>query len=209
MAHRKGQRRLRIETLVLLTAVAIFTVGPTGVVSSTPAPDVATAGDADASEAFDRMMQVLTHPRCLNCHPAGDQPRQGENGRLHRFGVQRGADGHGTAALTCGACHQAANNDHSGVPGAPHWHLAPRSMAWEGLSSAEIARSMLDPERNGGRSPAEIEAHLTTDALVLWAFEPGVDHEGTPREKPPISESEYIAAVEAWFAAGTPIPESP
>lgn len=80
-------------------------------------------------------------------------------------------------------------------------------MAWEGLSRNEIARSMLDPEKNGGRSPAEIEQHLTQDALVLWAFEPGVDHEGNPREAPPVSKDDFIEAVKAWFAAGMPIPE--
>ena len=162
----------------------------------------------DTAQAFDLMMQVLSHRRCINCHPAGDRPHQGEDSHLHRLGVQRGPEGHGTAALTCHSCHQSANNDDSGVPGAPHWHLAPRSMAWEGLSRSEIARSMLDPARNGGRSPAEIEHHLIHDPLVLWAFEPGVDHEGTPREAPPVAVDTYIAAVKAWFAAGSPIPDN-
>lgn len=160
-----------------------------------------------ADGAFGQMMAVLTHKRCLNCHPSGDRPRQGEDSHLHRFEVQRGEDGHGLAALRCGTCHQKTNNAQSGVPGAPHWHLAPRSMAWEGLSRVEIARSMLDPSRNGGRSPQEIEQHLTEDLLVLWAFDPGVDHEGTPREKPPVSQENYVQAVRDWFAAGTPIPE--
>ena len=81
-------------------------------------------------------------------------------------------------------------------------------MAWEGLNRYEIARSILDPAKNGGRNPAEIEQHLTTDPLVLWVFEPGVDHEGKAREKPPISREDYLAAVKAWFAAGTPIPDA-
>ena len=181
-------------------------------VASLIGAEPSTAADAgtsamDGATSFDQMMQVLTHRRCMNCHPAGDQPRQGEDSHLHRFHVQRGADGHGSAALACGTCHQAENNDFSGVPGAPHWHLAPRSMGWEGLNRYEIARAMLDPEKNGGRSPVEIERHLVTDPLVLWAFEPGVDHEGKPREKPPISREQFVAAVKAWFAAGAPIPE--
>lgn len=159
---------------------------------------------ADAS--FDQMMAVLTHKRCVNCHPSGDRPRQGEGSHLHRFGIQRGADGHGVAALRCETCHQEENNQYSGVPGAPHWHLAPRSMAWEGLNRVEIAQAMLDPAKNGGRDLQEIVTHLTEDPLVLWVFEPGIDHEGVPREKPPVSKEDYIAAVKAWAAAGATIP---
>jgi len=43
--------------------------------------------------------------------------------------------------------------------------------------------------------------------LVLWAFNPGVDQEGNPREKPPVSEEDFIAAVKTWMDAGAPIPE--
>ncbi len=171
-----------------------------------PVREVAT--DSPIMEtAFDSMMAVLTHPRCMNCHPSGDRPKQGIEGHTHYFNVQRGVDNHGLPALRCNTCHQTANNLNSGVPGAPHWHLAPRSMAWEGLSRAAIARVMLNPETNGGKTPEEIITHLTEDELVLWAWNPGVDQEGNPREKPPLSEADYIAAVKAWAANGLPIPE--
>ena len=160
----------------------------------------------EASEAFEQMMQVVSHKRCVNCHPAGDRPHQGEDSHLHRFGVQRGEDGHGVSALRCNTCHQEENNILSGVPGAPHWHLAPRSMGWEGLNKVEIAQAMMDPTKNGGRSPEEIMHHLTEDPLVLWVFEPGVDHEGVPREAPPISKEAYINAVKTWIESGAIIP---
>ena len=79
-------------------------------------------------------------------------------------------------------------------------------MAWEGLSRAEIARVMLDPETNGGKNKEEVIKHLTEDKLVLWAWNPGVDQEGKPREKPPLSEEDYVAAVKSWAAQGMPIP---
>jgi hypothetical protein len=163
--------------------------------------------DSGSSEAFDKMMAVITHKRCMNCHPSGDRPKQGEDSHIHLFNVQRGEDGHGTAALKCSTCHQDRNDPFSGVPGAPHWHLAPRSMAWEGLSRTEIARSITDPEKNGGRSLAEVEKHLTEDPLVLWAFEPGTNPQGFPRQKPPVSKEDFIAAVKTWIAEGAPIPE--
>jgi hypothetical protein len=158
-------------------------------------------------EPFDKMMAVLTHKRCVNCHPADPYPRQGEDSHVHNFGVQRGAANHGTAALQCSTCHQPENNNNSGVPGAPEWSLAPAGMAWQGLSRVEIARSMLDPERNGDRDLDELVKHLTEHELVLWAWEPGVDASGTPREKPPVGKEEYIAAVKAWAAAGAQVPE--
>jgi hypothetical protein len=156
---------------------------------------------------FDKMMAVLTHQRCLNCHPADDRPRQGEDSHIHNFEVRRGPDNHGVAALKCQSCHQDENNDFSGVPGAPEWSLAPIEMAWAGLSRVEIARSMLNPANNGGRSLEETVKHLTEHELVLWAWEPGMDAAGNPREKPPVSKEEYIQAVKEWAAAGAVIPE--
>jgi hypothetical protein len=80
-------------------------------------------------------------------------------------------------------------------------------MKWEGLTKSEIARSILNPENNGGRTLEETVHHLTEHPLVLWAWEPGVDASGNPREKPPVPVDEYIEAVKTWAAAGTPIPE--
>lgn len=175
--------------------------------SSATDPTLITKQKASASDPFDVMMQVVTHQRCVNCHPAGDRPHQGDDSHLHHFGVQRGEDGHGLTSLQCGTCHQSENNDFSGVPGAPHWHLAPRSMAWEGLNRVEIAQAILDRTKNGDRSLEEIEHHLTNDPLVLWVFDPGVNNEGTPREKPPVSKEDYIKAVKQWVEEGAHIPE--
>ena len=160
-----------------------------------------------ADTPFDIMMRVLTHKRCVNCHPSGEHPRQGEDSHYHNFGVTRGADNHGAVALRCQTCHQAENNNFSGVPGAPEWSLAPLSMKWEGLSRVEIAQSMLDPARNGGRTLDEIVEHLTEHELVLWAWEPGIDASGRPREVPPVPKEEYIQAVKEWAEAGALIPE--
>lgn len=172
-----------------------------------PADPPPRQNDQPADEKpFEVMMEVITHKRCMNCHPAGDRPHQGEDSHLHYFDVQRGAEGKGLNALKCATCHQSENNLFSGVPGAPNWHLAPRSMAWEGLSRTEIAEAILDPTKNGNRSIEEIEHHLTEDPLVLWVFEPGINNEGTPREKPPVSKEAYIKAVKQWVKEGANIP---
>jgi len=186
---------------ILLTGFVLVALTLTGLAmtATTTAPE---------STPFDVMMSALTHKRCVNCHPSGDRPRQGEDSHTHNFNVQRGIDGHGVAALQCATCHRPENNDFAGVPGAPHWHLAPREMAWEGKTRTEIARQMLDPDRNGGKSLDDIVRHLTEDELVLWAWNPGVDDEGVPREKPPVSKQAYITAVKEWAAAGAPIPQT-
>lgn len=202
MKHRTPP--LRLYLVFLLLSVAALGLGLSTSEAPAPKPDSAQAEPPD--QPFDLMMTVLTHQRCVNCHPSDDYPRQGEDSHVHNFGVRRGPDNQGTAALGCAACHQGENNANSGVPGAPEWSLAPVSMAWQGLSRVEIARSMLDPARNGGRDLEELVKHLTEHELVLWAWDPGVDANGTPREKPPVGKEEYIAAVKAWVAAGAPIP---
>ena len=161
----------------------------------------------NADNPYHTMMQVLTHERCLNCHPSDNVPKQGDDSNPHYFGMSRGADNNGFEATNCATCHQKENNAYSGVPGAPHWALAPKSMAWEGLSATEIAKAMLDKSKNGNRSHEDLLHHLTADELVLWAFRPGVDSEGQPRTKPPISEDSYKTAVKEWFANGAVIPE--
>ena len=160
-------------------------------------------GELESEEAFNKMMDVLTHQRCVNCHPSDDIPKQGEDRHAHRFDISRT---NAAGATNCNTCHQASNNNFSGVPGAPDWALAPHTMRWEGLSRTEIAESMMDPARNGNRTPADIMHHLTEHELVLWAWEPGIGVDGNPRELPPVSKEDYIKAVKTWIELGAVIP---
>ncbi len=190
---------------VMTVVLGVFFFDARNVVRAVTSEGTNVAGQSEESP-FDIMMKVLSHKRCLNCHPSDNRPRQGEDMHMHHFEVQRGPNNHGLEVLKCETCHQEENNSFSGVPGAPHWHLAPRSMGWVGLSRVEIAQAMLDPVRNGGRSLAEIQRHLTEDKLVLWAFDPGIDHEGREREKPPVSKEDFIQAVKDWVSTGAAIP---
>ena len=201
-------KNVRILLLLVVAAVVAVSTGLWADANSLPDRDLASEeATIEYDSDFDKMMAVLTHKRCVNCHPSDNYPRQGEDSHIHRFGVQRGDDNHGIAALRCETCHQHDNNNYSGVPGAPEWSLAPPSMAWQGLSRVEIAQSMLNPENNGGRNLEEIVEHLTEHELVLWAWEPGIDADGNEREKPPVPKDEYIAAVKSWAANGAIIPE--
>ena len=162
---------------------------------------------ADPEEAFNIMMDVITHQRCMNCHPSGDRPRQGEDSHIHTQGVKRGKENKGTVFFKCQTCHKEKNNGGAGIPGAVDWQLAPLSMAWEGLSRNEIARVILDKSKNGNRSIDDIVDHLATNELVNWAFEPGVDPHGVPREVPPVTKDIFLKAVKDWAEAGAIIPK--
>src|SRR3954451_21888652 len=140
---------LRFQLLVSMVAVATSMVA--GYAASETAPQAlaapesfASIADTDARSAalFAELGKVLTYPRCVNCHPAGDRPLQGEMGRKHQPPVERGTDGHGLAAMRCSICHQQANFDPAHVPGHPQWHLAPREMAWEGKTLGQICTQL-------------------------------------------------------------------
>jgi hypothetical protein len=150
---------------------------------------------------FTELGKVLTHPRCVNCHPAGDRPRQGDEGRPHQPPVVRGPDGHGLASLRCPVCHQQANFEPGRVPGHPEWHLAPREMAWEGKTLGEICVQIKDRKRNGNRSLEELIHHIGEDTLVGWAWSPGYG-----RSPAPGTQQRAGALVAAWAKAGAACP---
>jgi hypothetical protein len=159
-----------------------------------------------SEESYNMMMDVLTHQRCMNCHPNDNIPKQGNDRHPHYFGMARGEDDKGFQATNCNTCHNSENNRYSGVPGAPHWSLAPARMGWEGLTRSQIAERLLDKNANGQRSFDELVKHMTEDDLVLWAWTPGIDANGQEREIPPVSKEEFKNAVEYWFDNGAVIP---
>jgi len=199
----KSSRRERRPGLLVHVAAALAVAALIVACSDSEDPVVlpnalgATETVRPAGETpFDVVMSVLSSPRCTNCHPTDNRPRQTDLQAIHGFDVVRDA-----TVQTCATCHHEENNEYSNVPGAPHWDLAPISMGWLGLSEAELATVLLDPEANGDRSHEELLEHMSEDGLVLWAWEPGGD-----REPPPIPHDEFVAALEAWFDAGAPIP---
>jgi hypothetical protein len=162
----------------------------------------AIADPATRSQALVlEMHRVLGHPRCVNCHPADDSPRQRDGHELHDPPVLRGDEDRGVAGMRCATCHQDRNAVLARVPGAPDWHLAPRAMAWLGKDAAALCAQLKDPTRNGHRPLARIAQHLAQDALVGWGWAPGAD-----RAPAPGSQAELGALAEAWIATGAVCP---
>jgi hypothetical protein len=198
-------RTIPVLALAALLAVVVSmhaASGPPEESLASPASFDAIGDTAARSAAlFTEAGKVLTHPRCVNCHPAGDRPRQGDVRRLHQPPVARGEDGFGLSAMRCPICHQAANFEPAGVPGGPGWHLAPREMAWEGKTLAEICAQIKDPARNGGRSLDEIVHHVGEDHLVGYAWAPGGN-----RQPAPGTQAKEGALLDAWVKTGAVCP---
>lgn len=167
-----------------------------------PSTFAAISDPAQRSQAlFQEASRVLTHPRCVNCHPSGDVPLQGDRAELHDPPVLRGASNHGVAGLECGSCHQDRNLELARVPGAPHWALAPATMAWVGKSTRAICEQLKDPERNGGKTLPQIVDHTRHDPLVAWGFSPGGG-----RTPAPGNQARFGALMAAWVETGAVCP---
>ncbi len=146
---------------------------------------------------FKEAGKVIMHPRCLNCHPVDNTPRQGEDMHVHSPPVQRGPAGSGPPGMRCSTCHGKANYDPARIPGHARWRLAPVEMAWAGQPLGAICEQIQDPKRNGGRTLKQIVDHMARDSLVGWAW-----HPGDGREPAPGTQEEFGALVKAWAEAG-------
>jgi len=88
----------------------------------------------------------------------------------HSMNVQRGADNQGATGLKCATCHGTENNPNSGVPGAAHWGLAPKSMGWVGLNMRELCRAIKDPNKN---HPTSLERRHAMTCTIERVLTPG------------------------------------
>jgi hypothetical protein len=171
--------------------------------SSTLQPPSAFAAISDSAERsraiFGEASKVLTHPRCMNCHPATDRVLQGNDNHPHEPVATR--------QTPCVTCHTDRNftlqerASYRSIPGHPRWMAAPIEMAWEGKSVGEICRQIKDPDRNGGRNLSLLHEHLAHDDLVAWGWQPG---EG--RDPAPGSQALLGELIQAWIDTGAQCP---
>jgi mono/diheme cytochrome c family protein len=198
--------RPRTHRTLLLLAAALA-----GAVTLSVRPDaaaVARPADKDAAgarAAFLEVYKVLMHPRCMNCHPSGDSPLQGDDSHVHMQNVKRGEDGKGKYALKCANCHQDANLPGANMPpGNPTWHLPTKKMplVFQGKSPRELADQLKDPRQNGGKTLEQLVEHVTHDKLVLWAWQPG-----DGRTKPPLAHEQFVMKLREWVEKGAASPK--
>ncbi len=157
---------------------------------------------------FEEAGKVIQHPRCVNCHPAGDHPLQGMAMHVHQPPVSRGDGDIGMPGMMCSTCHGQANVEIIGqaetlksIPGHPEWHVAPIEMAWEGKTLGQICEQIKDPARNGGKTIDEIVEHMAHDSLVGWGWNPGAG-----REPVPGTQDVFGELIRRWAEDGASCP---
>jgi len=159
-------------------------------------------------DAWTRIYEVTSHPRCSNCHVGADN-RPMWSGltygkvRPHGMNINAGDSRIGAETIQCSTCHayRESVNDipHAAPQVAMNWQLAPVEAEWFGKSSDEICNQLRDPDRNGGRTMVELAEHLNHDLILHWAWNPGGG-----REAAPYSLQEHIDDLLVWGVAGFP-----
>ncbi|HVW13442.1 MAG TPA: hypothetical protein VHB54_06470 [Mucilaginibacter sp.] len=194
-------KRTATVVIALLAAVGLMSFELTG--NHDGGKIVVVKDSVGSVAAFRQVYKVLMSPRCMNCHPAGDIPLQGDDSHLHAMSPRRGTDGAGMYAMRCSNCHQPANTPglHT-PPGNPKWHLPPADMkmVFQGRTPHQLAKQIIDPDRNGHKSMDQLIAHAS-DTLVTGAWHPG---EG--RTLPPMSYKAFKKAWITWLTKGAYAP---
>lgn len=161
--------------------------------------------EQESKAAFLKAYTVFMHPRCMNCHPAGDVPLQGDDSHAHLQGVKRGVDGKGLYAMKCKNCHQDANLKGPNLPpGMPDWKLPPanRKMVFQGKTPRELALQFKDNNFTGFKNLNEMIKHVEKADLVVNSFVP---LEGKSRL--PMSHQAFVGYVKEWLAKGAAVPD--
>lgn len=162
-----------IAALVLATPALAEGEGDPIAVKNIPAQGSVTL--EDGLDAFARIFEVASHPRCANCHvgnsniPMWSGPSYGKT-RPHGMNINAGESRIGAETVMCSTCHR-TNTDLVSAPHTPphfgiDWQLAPVEFVWFGKSAEEICAQMKDPERNGGRDWEGLVDHLIHDASL-------------------------------------------
>jgi len=132
----------------------------------------------DPLTIFAKMMPVLSHDRCVNCHGATN-PYTGD---YHPGAVPQSS--------TCVGCHTAKTT--------AVWSLAPYPMAFFKKTTRQLCDHFslnLAPSEN-------IAIHLETDELIGLAFAGRRGNAVGPEytQKPPMTRAEFVRAYRTWVA---------
>lgn len=194
-----------LSFLLFVTAVMTTAFKEKSDDSNRPKTSAFSAKDSvESVMAFASVYKVLMSPRCMNCHPAGDVPLQGDDSHQHTMIPKRGTDGKGVYAMKCANCHQPTNTPGLHMPpGNPEWHLPPASMkmVFEGRTPHQLAKQLVDRKQNGNKTMEQLLEHAN-DQLVLAGWNPG---EG--RTLPPMSHAEFAKAWTTWIKKGAFAPK--
>ncbi|MEO8764776.1 MAG: hypothetical protein ABI416_10835 [Ginsengibacter sp.] len=191
-----------INVLVVILSIIGIAISGFSVKNGIPRnllPGEINSDSVASVKAFLDVYKVLMSPRCMNCHPAGDRPLQGDSGHIHTMNVQRGKDGKGLYALKCSNCHQPENAEaNHAPPGNPKWQLPPANMkmVFQDKSAHDLALQIMDYSKNGHKNIQQLLEHAR-DTLVKAGWNMGKSH-----QPPPLSYQDFVAAWDTWINTG-------
>ena len=191
---------------IIISVIAIMSFSfKNGSTISNPKNEIINKDSVESVKAFMDVYKVLMSPRCMNCHPAGDVPLQGDDSHIHTMLPQRGNNGKGIYAMKCMNCHQPTNIEGLNTPpGNPNWHLPPANMkmVFQGRTPNQLAKQLVNPKTNGNKNLQQLIEHAD-DGLVKAGWDPG---EG--RTIPPMSHEEFKKVWVTWIKTGAYAPRS-
>ena len=202
----KAHYFLPVKTIVVVTVIlsVIVFLTTSAFKEKNSAADVAgykifSTDSTESVRAFLQVYKVLMSPRCMNCHPAGVQPLQGDDSHVHTALAQRGKDGKGLYAGKCSNCHQPENTPglHT-PPGNPKWSMPPANMkmVFQGRTARQLALQIMDYNKNGHKNKNQLLEHAR-DTLVKAAWNMG---EG--RTPPPLAYDAFLNVWDTWIKKG-------
>lgn len=199
---------MRLLSLLLVCLSLTGHAAETTVTINPPAEG--SVSEADGLDAWVRIYEVASHPRCANCHtgpsdrPMWSGPSYGRT-RPHGMNVQADSTRIGALTMICQTCHSATGHPQDIPHAAPRvgmtWRLAPPEAHWFGQSSRKICEQLKNPALNGGRDYLQLAEHLEHDLILHWAWQPGPG-----REPAPYSLQAHVDDLLIWGAAGMPCP---
>ena len=205
---------LNAMAILAATCVSLSVIAADEKIELNPPADGSVSKE-QGLDAWSRIYEVASHPRCANCHtgesdrPMWSGPSYGK-ARVHGMNIRAGATRIGAEYILCSTCHTTKNTDwdnanvtaHAAPRVAMNWALAPVEAHWFGQSSEQICSQLRDPATNGGRDTLALAEHLNHDLILHWAWAPGGG-----REPAPYSLQEHVNDILAWGVAGTPCPQ--
>jgi hypothetical protein len=190
---------------IIISVIAIMSFSfKNGFTISNAKNEIINKDSVESVKAFMDVYKVLMSPRCMNCHPSGDVPLQGDDSHIHNMLPQRGKDGKGIYAMKCMNCHQPTNLEGlNKPPGNPNWHLPPANMkmVFEGRTPGQLAKQIINPKTNGNKTLQQLIEHAD-DGLVKAGWDMG---EG--RTAPPLIHEEFKKAWVTWIKTGAYAPK--
>jgi len=135
-------------------------------------------------ELFQKMLPVIRHPRCVNCHGGVDP----YSGRGHGPGAIDTVSAH-KGSYQCSDCHLAD----WALPSTPHF--------FTGKTDRQLCQIFAEFAMQQGHVRV-IENHLRTDVLILAGFAGDAGGPKTPVDPPAMKHPEFVSYGRNWLEQG-------